>query len=86
MVRFPTSVGLILVCLIAFRYGAFGQGALQGPPANHILFRFFFLHVLSTESFGDTLRAKGKSDTAARRTSDAGLKDRISRALRESSR
>ena len=40
--------------------------AIQTGPSDYALFRFFFLNVLSVESFADTLKSSGKDDTAAR--------------------
>ena len=40
--------------------------AIRTGLSDYALFRFFFLNVLSVESFADTLKSSGKDDTAAR--------------------
>lgn len=40
--------------------------AIQAGPSDYLLFRFFFIHVMSVESAADNLKANGRDDTAAR--------------------
>jgi len=39
---------------------------VQAGPSDYLLFRFFFIHVMSVESAADNLKANGRDDTAAR--------------------
>ncbi len=40
--------------------------AIQAGPSDYLLFRFFFIHVMSVESAADNLKANGRDDAAAR--------------------
>lgn len=39
---------------------------IQIDPPDHVLFRFFFMNVLSVDSFADSLKASGKDDAMVR--------------------
>src|SRR5262245_43483584 len=57
----------------------------SGPPPDHVLFRFFFMHVTRVEMIADQLRSQGKDDRAPRQQfkNSAGLTERETSLLKE---